>query len=59
MNRYKEKDINDGITQCDADALLNYAQMYDELVKQGENELEALKSTSFGYKSFRCMVNRL
>lgn len=59
MNRHKEKDINDGITQCDADALLNYAQMYDELVKQGENELEALKSTSFGYKSFRCMVNRL
>jgi len=59
MNGHKNKDLLTGIKKCIPEILIHYENKYDELLKRGWNELVEMTEGSFGYDSFRAMLNRL
>lgn len=59
MNKQKEDDLHNGRSHCDLLTLQKDEQMYDQLIQQGEQEVNSMKPKSFGLNKLRCMVKRL
>jgi hypothetical protein len=59
MNAYKNKDLAQGITFCDAEKLAFFESEYERIVKEGRTALALMEEGTFGYQEFNAMLNRL
>ena len=59
MNDKKNDDLAHGKTACEPLLLCHYEQWYDDLVRQGEQELASRKPRTLGYNELRNMVSRV
>jgi transposase len=59
MNKHKNDDVHNGISACEPVLLRRFEDRFDELLRHGKSQLDAMSPKSFGFDELRRMVNRL
>jgi len=59
INKYKNADLEAGLTKCSETVLSFFEKSYDSLISDGYNALAELKKNELGYEELRKMLKRL
>ena len=59
MNKHKNRDMLNNITECNPLLLEDFERTFDELLERGRTDFEPMQKGDFGFDEFRRMLNRL